>query len=135
MYMYVCMYIKKKINKYWPLRARLDDISEQKEAAPRPLLSLTAGLCWILFPRQRFQLNEALLVLSNISWLAAVASCGENKFKVCFIFFLQSSVLISRTHMLHCRPVLSTSSQQVDRGNALLSEKRGLSKFVTGALI
>ena len=52
--------------------------------------------------------------------MAAVASCGENKFKVCFIFFLQSSVLISRTHMLHCRPVLSTSSQQVDRGNALI---------------
>ena len=60
--------------------------------------------------------------------MAAVASCGENKFKVCFIFFLQSSVLISRTHMLHCRPVLSTSSQQVDRGNALIVGKARLVK-------
>ena len=54
--------------------------------------------------------------------------CGENKFKVCFIFFLQLSVLISRTHMLHCRPVLSTSSQQVDRGNALIVGKARLVK-------
>ena len=60
--------------------------------------------------------------------MAAVASCGENIFKVCFIFFLQSSVLISRTHMLHCRPVLSTSSQQVDRGNALIVGKARLVK-------
>ena len=62
--------------------------------------------------------------------MAAVASCGENKFKVCFIFFLQSSVLISRTHimLLHCRPVLSTFSQQVDRGNALIVGKARLVK-------
>ena len=61
--------------------------------------------------------------------MAAVASCGENKFKVCFIFFLQSSVLISRTHIMsHCRPILSTSSQQVDRGNALIVGKARLVK-------
>ena len=47
-------------------------LSEQKEAAPRPVLSLTAGLCWILFPRQSFQLNEALFVLSKTSWLLLV---------------------------------------------------------------
>ena len=66
--------------------------------------------------------------------MAAVASCGENKFKLCFIFFLQSSVLISRTHMLHCRPVLSTSSQQVDRGNALIVGKARLVKVRHGRL-
>ena len=66
--------------------------------------------------------------------MAAVASCGENKFKVCFIFFLQSSVLISRTHMLHCRPVLSTSSQQVDRGQRTFVGKARLVKVRHGRL-